>query len=55
MDGPAIEKADGRKEWYLLGEKMTKEKFDTRVRKIGDTYVGKIVKKVHRTKINLAF
>ena len=32
-DGPAIEYSDGNKYWYLNGEKLTKKKWEKRIKK----------------------
>jgi len=34
LDGPAIDDADGYKEWYIDGEELTEEEFNNRNNKV---------------------
>ena len=40
FDGPAIDWADGDKEWYLHGKKLTEEEFNAQ---LNQSYEGKVV------------
>jgi hypothetical protein len=42
LDGPAVERSDGYKAWYIEGQRMTKEEFNALI-KPKRTCEGKIV------------